>query len=269
VPELKRPDGVEIHWEQQGDGSLVVLSPFWSHHPSAFENLISDLSGDHRVVRYDARGTGESTRVGPHDIETGATDLAAVIQTAGPPAVVITQADALNVALRVGARHPDLARTVLGVGNVCPIAVRDLAAHADSLIASESVREAGLQFAETDYRAALRAVIPPGNRQMSEDEVRERVEAQAAYCPQETAIPRLRAWWDDDPLEAARAMGDRLWLIYVRAFAAELFPGVSDMQRLSSEMVPEAHVEVVEEGIISRPDLTAEIVRRIAAKDRA
>lgn len=207
MPELKCPDGVEIHWEQQGDGPLVVLSPFWSHHPSAFENLISDLVFDHRVVRYDARGTGQSTRSGPHDIETGATDLAAVIEAAEPPAVVITQADALNRALRVGAHRPELASAVLGVGNVSPVAVKDLQGHTDALIASASVREAGLQFAETDYRAALRAVVPPGNRQMGEDEVRERVEAVAAYCPKETAIARLEAWWDDDPLEARAGHG--------------------------------------------------------------
>lgn len=62
-------------------------------------------------------------------------------------------------------------------------------------------------------------------------------------------------------------MGDRLWLVLVRAFAGELFPAVSDMESLSARMVPEARVEVVDDGIVSRPDLTAEIVRRITEED--
>ena len=60
------------------------------------------------MARYDARGTGESTRAGPHDIETSAADLAAVIERAAAPAVVITVGDGLNRALRVAAQHPDL-----------------------------------------------------------------------------------------------------------------------------------------------------------------
>ncbi len=119
---------------------------------------------------------------------------------------------------------------------------------------------------QADYRTALRAVVPRGNRQMSEDEVRERVDVQEAYCPKETAVARLHAWWDDDPFEEARALGGRLWLAWIDGIAPDFFPPVAQMQRLSSRVLPDAHVEVIEDGIISRPDLTAGIVRRISAK---
>ena len=72
------------------------MAPFFNYHPSAFADLIADLTRDHRVARFDARGTGESTRVGPHDIETNSADLAVVIERAGPPAVVVTVGDGLN-----------------------------------------------------------------------------------------------------------------------------------------------------------------------------
>ena len=39
--------------------------------------------------------------------------------------------------------------------------------------------------------------------------------------------------------------------------------------KLSRKLFPDAHVEEIEEGIISRPDLTAAVVRRVTAPLRA
>src|SRR3989442_1570415 len=57
MPRLQRPDGVELHWEQRGQGPLLVLAPYWSGHPGVYEALLSDLARDHRVVTWDARAT--------------------------------------------------------------------------------------------------------------------------------------------------------------------------------------------------------------------
>ena len=62
MPRLARPDGVEIHWEERGEGPLVVLATQFFGFPEVFEDLLADLAGDHRVVTYHLRGTGESTR---------------------------------------------------------------------------------------------------------------------------------------------------------------------------------------------------------------
>ena len=43
MPPLERPDGVELHWEEQGEGPLVVLAPYWSGHPGVYEALLSNL----------------------------------------------------------------------------------------------------------------------------------------------------------------------------------------------------------------------------------
>jgi hypothetical protein len=33
MPRLKRPDGIDINWEEQGEGPLIVLAPFFNYHP--------------------------------------------------------------------------------------------------------------------------------------------------------------------------------------------------------------------------------------------
>ena len=64
---IEREDGTEIHWSDQGEGPLVVLAPYSTFHPSVYDPIAAELAGDHRIVRYDDRGTGESTRAGPYD----------------------------------------------------------------------------------------------------------------------------------------------------------------------------------------------------------
>ena len=61
MPNLSRPGDVELHFEERGDGPLVVLAPYWSGQPDVYEGFLSDLSRDHSIVTWDARGTGEST----------------------------------------------------------------------------------------------------------------------------------------------------------------------------------------------------------------
>jgi pimeloyl-ACP methyl ester carboxylesterase len=269
MPDLNRPDGIDIHWEERGEGPLVVLAPFFNHHPGAFANLIADLTRDHRVARYDARGTGESTRGGPHDIETGAADLEAVIERSGPPAVVVTGGDGLNRALRVAAQRPDLISAILGVGMSSPVGFKDMHRYTDAMGTSDSVIELITEQLRRDYRGALRATVALTNPQMSEDEIRARVDAQASYCAAETAAAQFQAWRDDDPLEASRRLGDRLWLAWIPDVFGPLFPPLPEMQDMAARMFPEARVEIVEDGIVSRPDLTATIVRRITASARA
>jgi pimeloyl-ACP methyl ester carboxylesterase len=113
VPDIERDDGVVIHWEQAGEeGPLVLLTSYWSMHPSVYDPIIAELEGDHRVVRYDDRGAGESTKQGPYDLDTAAADLAAVIEAAGPPAVIVAQADGTNRAVRVAHERPELVSAI-------------------------------------------------------------------------------------------------------------------------------------------------------------
>jgi hypothetical protein len=137
------------------------------------------------------------------------------------------------------------------------------------MAASDTVVNAFLSMCETDYRGALRSLVTAGNPQMSEDEIRERVRMQADYQSQETTVARLRAWVDDDAVEDGRACGDRLWLLSAESIGGGWFPAGREAMELSRRLFPDAHVERIEDGIMSRPDATAAVVRRVTAPLRA
>jgi pimeloyl-ACP methyl ester carboxylesterase len=267
MPRLERPGGIELHWAQRGEGPLVVIAPHWSGVPEVFEPLVEELSLDHRIVTYDARGTGLSSRSGPHDMETGAGDLEAMIEAAGERAVVVGISDAPNHGIRVAARRPDLAVAVIALASA-PFGQRAIR-ETESLIASETVVNAFIEQIETDYRGALRSMLTAANPQLDEAELRERVARQVEYCPREVGVERLRAWASDDAIEEGRAVGERYWMLYSDDTARPWFPSVSEMLKLMRRLLPDAHTEAVPDGIVSRPDLTAEVVRKITAPLRA
>ena len=260
---VERPDGVGIHWVERGEGPLVVLASYWSLHPSVFGPITDELVADHRVVRYDDRGTGESTHAGPYALDTASDDLAAVIEAAGAPAVVLASADGVHSAVRAGARHPDLVEAVVGVG--LPLG-RDSFGESDALASSDTVVGALIQTAETDYRSALRTIVTSTNQQMSEDEVRERVRMQSEHVPAEAGVPRLREWTTADSTAEAKALGDRLWLLHSPRLGGGWFPSGPELARTITRILPDAHVREVEDGIVSRPDIAGGIVREITVR---
>lgn len=267
MPRLHRPEGIELHWEERGEGQLVVLASYWSTHPSVFEPLAGDLCRDHRVVRYDDRGTGQSTYAGPYDLDTGAADLEAVIEGAGGPAVVVAIADGPHRAVRAAANRPDLVEAVVAVGG--PPISREALAGSEVMASSDAVVGALLEMAGADYRTALRSLVGFTNPQMSDEELRHRVRAQAEYAPAEAAVARLRAWAEADSTEQARALGDRLWILHADSLGGGWFPQGQALVELARELLPEARLELVEDGMLSRPDQTAAVVRRITSRVRA
>jgi pimeloyl-ACP methyl ester carboxylesterase len=245
----------------------VVLAPYSIFHPSVCDPIAAELARDHRIVRYDDRGAGESSRTGPHDMDTGSGDLAAVIEASGGGAVVVGIGDATNRAVRVGAERPELVDAIVIPGGMP--AGRDRLEGSEAMASSDTVVNAFLSMCETDYRGALRSLVTAGNPQMTEEEIRERVRLQAEYLPQDTAVARLRAWVEDDALQFARACGDRLWLLCAENAGGGWFPAGREAVKLSRQLFPDAHVEEIEDGIVSRPDLTAGVVRRVTAPLRA
>jgi hypothetical protein len=169
--------------------------------------------------------------------------------------------DATNRAVRVCAERPGLVEAIVTPGGMP--AGRDRLEHSEAMASSDTVVNAFLSMCETDYRGALRSLVTAGNPQMSEEEIRERVRLQAEYQPQETAVARLRAWVEDDALQAALACGDRLWLLCAEDTGGGWFPAGREAAELSRQLFPDAHVQQIEDGIVSRPDLTAAVVRRV------
>ena len=262
---LERPDGVEIHWEERGEGPTVVLVPHCFSHPSVFDPLAQELAADHRVIRYHGRGTGSSTRRGPYDHDTNAADLEALIEAAGgAPVATVSLADASNRAVRVAAARPDLIGAVIGVPPL-PVSVFE---GTDAMAASATVVQAMLEMVDTDYRAALRTLITSGNPQMSEEEIRERVREQVEYCPHEAALPLFRAWIEDDAHRLSGEIGDRMWAIYSEGMGGPWFPPAREIADVIHRHLPEARTNELPDGIVSRPDEAAQVVRAVTAGTR-
>jgi pimeloyl-ACP methyl ester carboxylesterase len=258
---ITRPDGIEIHFETRGEGPAVVLASYWSGHPAVYSALIEDLSADHRFVTHDARGTGRSTRRGPYDMETDSADLAAVVEAVGASAVLIATADGANRAVRVAARHPELVDAVIALGT-SPLAI-DSFKGVEGMIGSDAVVGAFLDMVERDYRGAMRTLLGATNPQMSEEEQRDRVAFQVDYCPREAAVGRLHAWVEDDPEEAARATGSRLVVLTSSDVAGPWLPPFEELRATMRREIPDARIEKIADGAVSRPDLTAAVVRQI------
>jgi pimeloyl-ACP methyl ester carboxylesterase len=241
----------------------VLLAPYWSGHPGVYEALFSELARDHRVAAFDARGTGGSTRRGPYDMETDGADLEAVLETLGDRAVIVSIADGCNRAVRISALRPDLVASVIAIG-AGPFA-RAQFADGDALLASEAVVNAFQEMLARDYRGALRSLLTATNEQMSEGELRDRVAFQVDYCPQEAASGRVRAWSEDDPTAEAAELGDRLWILTAPGAAGPWLPPMDENRKIIERVMP--HAQVVErdrdEGPVSRPDLTADLIRQI------
>lgn len=261
MPVLERPDGVEIHREERGRGPLVLIvhQILWSH-PGIYAELIAELARDHRVVTYDPRGCGASTRRGPYDAETDAGDLLAVAEAAGGSGVALAVGYGYNLAVRVASRRRDLISDVLSVQPAAAAVLpRSELSGTEGIAASPSVMEMLMTMMSTDPRTALRTVVAGVNPELGEDELRERVALVFDYLSTEAALERAQAWLHDDTTEHARALGGRLWILHDAA--EPLFEGA--MATRVAELYPEAHVEEVPGGPVSRPDLTAVWVRRV------
>jgi pimeloyl-ACP methyl ester carboxylesterase len=261
VARLKRDDGVEIHWEERGEGPLVVLCPHFYAFPEVYENLVAELAEDHRVITYDPRGCGSSTRRGPYDVATDAADLGALIAEAGESAVAVCFGDAAFRATRLATEEPGLVSAIVVTGSNPLIPASAIPATSEALAGSSAVMSALTQMLENDFRGAIRTLVTSTNPQMGEDEIRERVQRTAEYSPPEAMGERFRIFYEDHEDRATgRELGDRLWIL---CFPTPWFP--SDTLERAREALPEAHVEAIEEGPISRPDIVAEAVRKVTA----
>lgn len=261
MPKLIRDDGTELHWEERGRGPLVVLMSHTYAYPSVLAELISDLAADHRVVTYDARGTGASSRRGPYDLATDRADLEALIEELGEPAVALAWGESGHRSVLLAHDRPELVPAVIIMGGGGGVVRPDeAAASSEALAGSRAVLDAFEEMLRNDYRGALRYVVSSTSPQLTEDQVRERVERGVEYCSQDAALSRFQTWLQvDEVAHVAERLGDRLWMIQ---FPTIWFP--RETIGMIRERLPRARVHELDEaeGPLSRPDITAGIVRR-------
>jgi pimeloyl-ACP methyl ester carboxylesterase len=263
MPTLTAQDGVKLHWEERGSGPTVLLAPYWNMHPSIFDPIEAVLAQRYRIVRFDDRGTGDSDRVGPFDMATGVSDLKLVCEAVGPVEVALCLVDATNRAVRIADSEPQLIGHVFSVGSA-PFGVGALR-DSDSLLSSETVVRTYLQQLEADYRGALRAAISGANAQLTEDEVRERVQMQFDYSEAEAASVRAREWGaDTEAQEPGERLGNRLTVCLSKSMGGRgsWFPAAEEMEPVIRDLFPGAQVFWAEDGIVSAPTEVVELIER-------
>ena len=265
MPRLRRPDGAEIEWRVQGtDGPLVAIALMALHPPGVCDGLVQRLVADHRVLSYDLRGTGASSRTGPYDIETDADDLAAVVEEVGGDALAVALGDGARRCVRAAADHPGAIHTVVISGELPLGRIGDTGSQ-DALANSPAVLDALLGLLETDFRTGLRTMmVSSGEDEWHEQALRKRMDAMEAHSPPEVGVPRMRSWIEDDSRSQGQALGDRLWYLHYPGNA--WFQGSLQIVRKS---LPDAQLVPVSEGVISSPEENARAVRRLLAARHA
>jgi hypothetical protein len=131
----------------------------------------------------------------------------------------------------------------------------------DVMAGSDSIAEMLLQMMDTDPRAAVRMIIAATNPELDEDQVRERVDLLDDYISNGATRERAQIWLEDDATEQARALGNRLWILHGETEA--LFEGA--LAGRVRELFPNANIEQLPAGPISRPDLAAAWIRGLTA----
>jgi pimeloyl-ACP methyl ester carboxylesterase len=249
--ELERPDGARIHYEVRGEGPLVVLALGFAAMPSVYEPMIGDLARDHAVAVWHPSGCGLSPPAPPHSLRRDADDLAALIAELRGQAKVFAAGHGINVAARASGCVTGL------VAHGVTTALLDDLKHAEGLGTSRLVAEMLAEQLRTDPRACIRAMAGSLNPQLSEAELRDRIEATLAYIDIPATLERVDSWFTDDSvLPQLRGFGGRLTILTHEGDTWQE-DAIDDV----SALLPEAGIASLEDGPLSRPDLAAGLVR--------
>lgn len=245
-------------WDAQGEGHpAVIFTLGYLSMPSLYEELISIIAERRRVVVYDLRGFGMSSRGVSVGAEEDIGDLLALVEEVGAPAVLVGIGDGGPRAARAAVRAPELVKAVVSIlGNPLGRAATE---GTSSLAASASVAELYGAQLRTDYRAALHSGIG-GVNDYTDEELRARIDASLEYAPQYAAVERFEYWVNDSTLEDCISLGSKLWMF--ESPGNDFFSG--EISEKAQELAPESHVEVLDDGPISVPATAAEHIERVA-----
>lgn len=115
---LLQRDGGRIAYDVAGDGPLVICVPGMGDIRSTFRHLAPALiEAGYRVATFDLRGHGESdTTFASYDDEALASDILALAEHLGAPAVVIGNSMGAGAGVIADVSRPDLVNGLVLVG---------------------------------------------------------------------------------------------------------------------------------------------------------
>lgn len=158
-------DGVRLHWETFGTGdTTIALLPTWSILPSRFwKAQVATLARRHRVVTFDGRGAGMSSKPVGRDAYTHlefADDIGAVLDATGTQrAVLVALSRGAMWAVQFAADHPDRTAGIVAIGPAVDLApgLRDGVEHVfdEQLDTTDGWAKYNSHYWEHDYQGFL------------------------------------------------------------------------------------------------------------------
>ncbi len=203
-------DGATIAWASSGTGAAVVKTPNWLNHVEldarspVWRTWIERFGRDHRLVRYDARGCGLSSRgAAPLAFADNERDLLAVVDAAGLDRFVLYGASqGAAIAIDFAARHPERVSHLILCGAYLQGALRrdpspPAVEEAQTML---KLIELGWGRANSAFRQVFVSQFIPDStleQQQGFDEI------QRVTASPETAAQLLRLFYDIDVAEPA------------------------------------------------------------------
>jgi 3-oxoadipate enol-lactonase len=100
--------GVRLHWQEQGQGTPVLLVMGHRYSSAMWYPILADLAAEHRVIWFDNRGTGESDTTRRVTVQELADDAVAVMNAAGVQrAHIFGVSMGGGVILELALQHPE------------------------------------------------------------------------------------------------------------------------------------------------------------------
>ncbi len=169
MPLIRTKDGVDLHYEEAGQGRPLVFVHEFAGDASSWEPQMRFFARRFRCVAFNARGYPPSSVPGAYSQELARDDLIAVIEGLDlAPAHVVGLSMGAFATLHLGLRSPHLARslTVAGVGyGAQPEARERFRAELDATVAllrAEGVGAFAARYAAGPSRLVFRDKDPRG-----------------------------------------------------------------------------------------------------------
>src|ERR1700712_3564875 len=118
ITRMLEREGGRIAYDVQGDGPLVICAPGMGDIRQTFRYLVPALiEAGYRVATFDLRGHGESdTTFAKYDDPAEASDIVALAEALGAPAVVIGNSMGSAAGIIAAAERPELISALVLIG---------------------------------------------------------------------------------------------------------------------------------------------------------